>query len=87
MSCPAFNSPGFDPSGSASRCPAKPPRDIVERLHREIVKALELPEVKDRIVKLGGEPTSLMPTEFDAHLKPEIETNAVIVRAASLRAN
>jgi tripartite-type tricarboxylate transporter receptor subunit TctC len=67
--------------------PAKTPRDIVARLYREIVKALELPEVKDRIVKLGGEPTSLSPSEFDARLRQEIETNAVIVRAAGLKAN
>ena len=52
----------------------------------EIVKALELPEVKDRIVKLGGDPTSLTPAEFDARLRQEIETNAVIVRAGGLKA-
>jgi tripartite-type tricarboxylate transporter receptor subunit TctC len=67
--------------------PAKTPRDTVERLHREIVKALELPEVKERILTLGGEPTSLSPSEFDARLKSELETNAVVVRAAGLKAN
>jgi tripartite-type tricarboxylate transporter receptor subunit TctC len=65
--------------------PARTPRDIVERLDHEIVKALQMPEVKERIVKLGGEPTSLSPSEFDAHLKQEIETNAIIVRAVASR--
>jgi tripartite-type tricarboxylate transporter receptor subunit TctC len=67
--------------------PAKTPRDIVERLHQEITKALQVPEVKDRIVKLGGEPTGMSPAEFDAHLRKEIETNALVVRASGLKAN
>ena len=67
--------------------PAKTPRDIVERLNQEIVKALQMPDVKDRIVKLGGEPTSLSPPEFDAHLKKELETNAAVVSASGIKAN
>ena len=67
--------------------PAKTPRDIVERLNQEIAKALQIPAVKDRIVKLGGEPTHMAPAEFDAHLRKEIETNAIIVRASGLKAN
>jgi tripartite-type tricarboxylate transporter receptor subunit TctC len=67
--------------------PARTPRDIVERLNQEIAKALQVPEVKDRISKLGGEPTYLPPSAFDAHLKDEIETNAIVVRASGLKAN
>lgn len=67
--------------------PAKTPRGVVERLHQEITKALQVPEVKERIVKLGGEPTSMSPAEFDARLRKEIETNALVVRASGLRAN
>jgi tripartite-type tricarboxylate transporter receptor subunit TctC len=67
--------------------PAKTPRDIVERLNREIVKALQAPDVRERIVKLGGEPATLSPAEFDAHLKTELETNAIVVRASGLKAN
>jgi tripartite-type tricarboxylate transporter receptor subunit TctC len=67
--------------------PARTPRDIVERLNQEIATALQVPEVKDRISKLGGEPTYLSPLAFDAHLKDEIETNAIVVRAAGLKAN
>jgi tripartite-type tricarboxylate transporter receptor subunit TctC len=67
--------------------PAKTPRAIVDRLHQEIVKAMQLTEVKDRIAKLGGEPTIASPAEFDAQMKKELETNAVIVRAAGLMGN
>jgi len=67
--------------------PARTPRAIVERLQREIVAALDEPAVKERVVALGGEPTSLSPSEFEALLKTEIETNAVVVRAAGLKPN
>jgi len=67
--------------------PARTPRAIVERLQREIVAALDEPAVKERVVALGGEPTSLSPSEFEALLKSEIETNAVVVRAAGLKPN
>ena len=66
--------------------PAKTPRDIVDRLNREIVKALETPEVKERIRKLGGEPVSTTPAQFDALIKNELATNTIIVRAAGLLA-
>jgi tripartite-type tricarboxylate transporter receptor subunit TctC len=64
--------------------PAKTPRAIVDRLNGEIVKALQLPEVKDHVVKLGGQPFTTTPSEFDALIKKELETNATIVRAAGL---
>jgi tripartite-type tricarboxylate transporter receptor subunit TctC len=67
--------------------PAKTARDIVERLNREIVKALLLSQVKERITTLGGEPISMSPPEFNALIRKELETNAVIVRAAGLKPN
>jgi tripartite-type tricarboxylate transporter receptor subunit TctC len=63
---------------------AKTPRAIVERLNAEMVKALQLPAVKEHIAKLGGEPFSLTPSAFDALIKQELETNLAVVRAAGL---
>lgn len=64
--------------------PAKTPRSIIDRLNREIVDALQTPAVKERILKLGGEPTGTTPAQFDALIKNELATNAIIVRAAGL---
>ena len=66
--------------------PAKTPRDIVERLNREIVKAQQTPDVRERILKLGGEPVSTTPAQLDALIRNELTTNAIIVRAAGLLA-
>jgi tripartite-type tricarboxylate transporter receptor subunit TctC len=64
--------------------PAKTPREIVDRLHDEVVKALATPEVKDRFLKLGADAWTLKPAAFDAYIKTEIAANAQLVKAAGL---
>ncbi|WP_082551111.1 tripartite tricarboxylate transporter substrate binding protein [Pseudorhodoferax sp. Leaf265] len=46
--------------------PAGTPADIVNRLNREINKALTLPGPRDRILALGGEPAPMTPAQFHA---------------------
>ena len=64
--------------------PAKTPREIVNRLHDEVVKALATPEVKERFATLGADAWTLKPEQFDAYLRDEIKSNAVLVKAAGL---
>ena len=64
--------------------PAKTPRDIVNRLHDEVVKALASPEVKERFLKLGADAWTMQPEAFDAYIKTEIGANATLVKAAGL---
>jgi len=64
--------------------PAKTPRDIVNRLHDEVVKALATPEVKERFATLGADAWTLSPEQFDTYIKDEIKSNAVLVKAAGL---
>jgi tripartite-type tricarboxylate transporter receptor subunit TctC len=64
--------------------PAKTPRDIVNRLNAEVIKALADPEVKERFAKLGADAWTLSPQQFDAYIKAEIESNAKLVKAAGL---
>ena len=64
--------------------PAKTPRDIVNRLHDEVVKALATAEVKDRFAKLGADAWTMKPEQFDAYIKEEIVSNAKLVKAAGL---
>jgi tripartite-type tricarboxylate transporter receptor subunit TctC len=63
---------------------AKTPRSIVDRLNAEIVKAIQLPEIRDRLAKFGAQPFTTTPAEFDALIKKELADNLVIVRAAGL---
>ncbi|MFN4350205.1 MAG: tripartite tricarboxylate transporter substrate binding protein [Hylemonella sp.] len=65
--------------------PAKTPRDIVNRLHDEVLKALASPDVKERFAKVGADAWTLKPEAFDAYIKNEITSNAVLVKAAGLQ--
>lgn len=64
--------------------PAKTSREIVNRLHDEVVKALNTPEVKERFAALGADAWTLKPEQFDAYIRDEIRSNAVLVKAAGL---
>jgi len=65
--------------------PAKTSRVIVEKLHRETLKALQEPKVKNKLATLGIDPMVMTPTEFDAHVEKEIAVNAALVKAIGLK--
>jgi tripartite-type tricarboxylate transporter receptor subunit TctC len=65
--------------------PAKTPRDIVDKLHRETLKALQVPKVRDKLVTLGLDPMVMTPAEFDAHVEKEIAVNAALVKAVGIK--
>jgi tripartite-type tricarboxylate transporter receptor subunit TctC len=62
-------------------------RDIIERLHQETLKAMELPAIKERLEMFGAELMPMSPSEFDAYVRDEISTNAVLVKAAGIKPN
>lgn len=64
--------------------PSKTPKDIVNRLNDEVVKALASAEVKERFATLGADAWTMRPDQFDAYIRDEIKTNAVLVKAAGL---
>ncbi len=45
--------------------PAKTPKPIIERLNREVVAALHVKEIADKIAALGGSPMPMTPAEFE----------------------
>jgi tripartite-type tricarboxylate transporter receptor subunit TctC len=66
-----------------SYAPAKTPPEIVQRLNAEVRKALQMPEIKSKIVTLGGEvdPGDGMTVEqFDDFIVKERAANAEIVK-------
>ncbi len=67
--------------------PAKTPRAIIEKLHRETAKALLNPSVKEKLAKTGLEPLIMSTGEFAARIKSEIGENAAIVKAAGANPN
>src|SRR5260221_10364820 len=49
--------------------PAKTPKPIVERLNREIVAALKVKDVADKILALGGNPLPMTVAEFETFVQ------------------
>ncbi len=62
--------------------PAKTPRDVVNKLNQEVNKALNQPDVKERMAKLGGEPLPMTPERFDAFIREEHATLSGIMKDA-----
>ena len=62
------------------------PKAVVERLHREIVRALALPDVRERLAGLGFEPCSNTPEQFAAQVKADIERWGRVIREAGIKA-
>ena len=61
------------------------PKPIVDRLHAEVLRTLDLPEVRDPLVKHGLAPAPFTPDQFTAFLRSEMERNGKIVKALNLR--
>ena len=59
--------------------PAGTPPEIVRRLNTEIVKIINLPEVKEKLTTLGAEPVGDSPEQFSAFVKAEISKWADVV--------
>ena len=69
--------------GAVTRSSA--PAAAIERMSVEFARALELPEVKERLAALGLSPATLNVEPFNAFLKAEMQSNEKIVRAANIR--
>ncbi len=66
--------------------PAGMPRPVVEKLNAEIRRAMQDPEVKQRVTNIGMEPTGTASAdEMAANIKTELETIRKIVTTAGIK--
>ena len=64
--------------------PAATPQDILDRLHREIVRAIANPKVAQQFLNLDIEPTASQPKEFAALIRSDMEKWAKLIKAAKI---
>ena len=73
------------PFYSAVFLPAKTPRDIVEKLHREIARSLEAVAVRERLAAMGVEPMPMSLSEFAQFFRDVVAANLALAKAAKLQ--
>jgi tripartite-type tricarboxylate transporter receptor subunit TctC len=78
--------PGFEVVGWYGVIgPANLPRPIVARLHEELVRILNLPEMRERILADGSEPVGSSPEEFRQFMLADLAKWAKVVRESGAK--
>jgi tripartite-type tricarboxylate transporter receptor subunit TctC len=65
--------------------PAGAPRDIVNKVNGDLVKMLRSPDMKEKILVMGGIALGNTPDEFSAFMKAESEKWAKVAKAANVK--
>jgi tripartite-type tricarboxylate transporter receptor subunit TctC len=78
--------PGFDvASWFGIMVPARTPVAIIQRLHAEIAKVLDIPEMRNIVTSQGSEVALMDPARFGEYLRAEIDKWGKVVRGAGLK--
>jgi tripartite-type tricarboxylate transporter receptor subunit TctC len=78
--------PGFDvTSWFGIAAPAKTPRAIVDQLNNVIVRAVNAPDLRARLLDQGAEPVGNTPEQYTAFIEREIAKWAKVIKAAGIK--
>lgn len=64
--------------------PAGTPHEVVMRIYQETKRALETPDLRERLLSLGAEPVATSPTEFTALFRADMEKFGQVVKEAGI---
>ena len=82
----AENVPGYESTSWVLLMgPAKLPPAVVGKLNQETVRVLGLPDVKERLARLGSEPVGNSPDEARKFVRAELEKWSKTVKAAGIK--
>jgi len=80
--------PGYEAvSWYALMAPAATPKEVISKIHVDTAKALQIPEVRERLAGMGAEPSGESPAELAARIKAEYDRWGDVVRKATIRAD
>jgi tripartite-type tricarboxylate transporter receptor subunit TctC len=78
--------PGYEASALFGMgAPKKTPPEIIAKLNKEINAVLADPEIKKRLIELGGDPVIATPEEFGAMIAAETEKWEKVVKFAGIK--
>ncbi len=65
--------------------PAGTPAPVLNRMHEAVTQVMAMPDVKERLAKLGASPMPMSRADFATYLRQETEAAAALVRSAGIR--
>ena len=78
--------PGYDVTTFYGvSAPAKTPRPIIDRLHSELLRALNSPDLRQRLQSLGADPVGNTPEQYTAFMQNEIAKWGKVIKAAGIK--
>jgi tripartite-type tricarboxylate transporter receptor subunit TctC len=80
--------PGFEAvSWYALMAPAGTPRDVIAKIHADVARVLQMPDVRERLAAMGAEPSGESPADLASRVKAEYDRWGDVVRKANIRAD
>jgi tripartite-type tricarboxylate transporter receptor subunit TctC len=67
--------------------PGATPREVIGRINTEALRALKLPDVREKIIAQGMYPVGNAPEQFAAHIRSEMAKYAKVVKEAGIKAD
>jgi tripartite-type tricarboxylate transporter receptor subunit TctC len=78
--------PDYDvDSWCAMFAPARTPADAVARMHKDLVRVVHLPEIRQKLLEQGADAVGSSPEELDRIVKAELKTWAAVIRDAGIK--
>ena len=78
--------PGYDISSWFGLfAPAQTPGPVIDKLFRETARALQSPDVRERLSREGAEPVASSPAEFGAYVRSEFAKYAKLVKDTGIK--
>jgi len=78
--------PGYDVTAFYGlSAPVKTPKPILDRLHAETVRAINAPDIREKLQSLGADPVGNTPEQYAAFMQAEIAKWGKVVKAAGIK--
>jgi tripartite-type tricarboxylate transporter receptor subunit TctC len=65
--------------------PAQTPREIIDRLHAEAVKAMQVTAVQERLAKVGTEPMPMSADQFGKYFRDDVLATAKLMQQVGIK--
>ena len=77
--------PGFSVNNAAGlAAPAGTPREIIVKLRDTVVRVLNMPDVRDKLLAIGMEPVGNTPEQYGEYIRSEVAKWTKVVKVAGV---